>query len=83
MAVVPMPDPVLGEKVCACVIVKRGEEINFKEMISFLREKGLSTFKLPERLEIMDKFPMIGGQKVLKRELVETITKKLKAEGKI
>jgi hypothetical protein len=39
---------------------------------------------LPERLEIVDSFPMSGdGQKVLKRELTEDVTSKLKVEGKI
>lgn len=83
VAVVPMPDPVLGEKVCAFVIVKEGKSITLEEMIAFLRDKGLATFKLPERLEIVDKFPIKGEQKVFKRQLVEAVTKKLKAEGKI
>lgn len=83
VAVAPMPDPVLGERVCAFVILKKGQKLEFEDMISFLRQKGLATFKLPERLEIVDSFPIRGEQKVSKRDLTEMVTKKLKEEGKI
>ena len=83
VAVVPMPDPILGERACAFVVPAKREGIAFEEIISFLRAKGLTTFKLPERLEIIDAFPMIGDQKVLKSKLVEIVTSKLRAEGKI
>ena len=38
-------------------------------------------FKLPERLELVEEFPLSNVGKVLKRTLVEQITAKLKAEG--
>ena len=83
-AVVPMPDPVMGEKACAYIIPKERAEFTFDEMVSFLKEKKIAPYKLPERLEIVDRFPMAGdGQKILKRELAEDITRKLKAEGEI
>ncbi len=83
-SIVAMPDPVMGEKACAYVISRTDEELTFDEMVSFLKEKDVATYKLPERLEIMDKFPMSGdGLKVLKRELTEDVTRKLKAEGRV
>ncbi|MFC1906126.1 class I adenylate-forming enzyme family protein [Chloroflexota bacterium] len=79
--VVGMPDPVMGEKACAFVILKTGSTLIFDEMVAFLNGKGLAKYKLPERLEIVDSFPMSGdGQKVLKRVLIEKITGQLKAE---
>ena len=83
IAVVPMPDPILGERVCAFVIPEPGEQFSFEEMIYFLREKGVAKVKWPERLEITDEFPMVGDQKVHKRRLVEIVIDKLKVEGKI
>ena len=83
VAVVSMPDADLGERACAFVIPKRGEQFSFEEMISFLEERGIAKVKWPERLEIVDEFPMVGDQKVSKRKLVEIITDKLKAEGKV
>lgn len=84
VAVVPMPDPVMGEKACAFIIPKEGADFTFDEMVSFLKEKQIAPYKLPERLEIVDKFPMAGdGQKILKRELAEDVARRLKDEGKI
>jgi acyl-CoA synthetase (AMP-forming)/AMP-acid ligase II len=84
VAVVGMPDTKEGERVCAYVIPKPQQQFTYDDMISFLEKKGLSPYKLPQRLEIIDRFPMSsGGQKILKRELVNIITLKLKAEGKI
>ena len=83
VAVVSMPDADLGERACAFVIPKRGEQFNFEEMISLLEERGMAKFKWPERLEIVDEFPMVGDQKVSKRKLTEIITDKLKTEGKV
>lgn len=83
IAIVKMPDPVMGERTCAYVVSKGGEDLAFEEMVSFLKEKGLSAYKFPERLEFLDALPMVAeGQKVDKRALEEKIAEKLKAEGK-
>jgi len=83
VAVVPMPDPVLGERVCVYVIPKKGMTVTLEDILSFLKNKGLAKFKLPERLEIIDNFPIKGDQKVDKRKLSEMVAEKLRAEGKI
>lgn len=82
-AVVPMPDPIMGEKACAYVSLNPGERLTFEEMISFLRGKKIASYKLPERLEIMEEMPLRGYQKVAKRELQEDLLRKLKIEGKV
>ncbi len=82
VSVTAMPDPRLGEKVCACVIPKRGNVFSFEEMITYLVEKGLAKYKWPERLETMKSFPMIGA-KVDKRRLTLDICRKLLEEGKV
>lgn len=83
VAVVPMPDPVMGEKACAYVIPKKDTTLTFDEMVFFLREKEIAPFKLPERLEIVDTFPMGGdGTKIVKRELAKDIACKLENESK-
>ncbi len=79
VAVVKMPDPVLGEKACAYVAPRTGQEITFEEMIAFLKEKNMATFKFPERLELIDKLPMVAaGQKVDKKALEAAIIDKLR-----
>src|SRR5206468_10101945 len=54
VACVPMPDPVLGERMCAFVIPKPGRTLTLSELTGFLLDKGLAKFKLPERLELTD-----------------------------
>src|SRR3990172_7795184 len=81
VAVVGMPDRILGEKVCAFVIPEAGHALRLEEAVGFLREKKLATFKLPERIEIIDRFPMVAGQKISKKALAEIVAGKLKEEG--
>lgn len=83
VAVVGMPDPEMGEKACAFVIPKPGKQLTFDEMVSFLREKKIASYKLPERLEIISDFPVVGEAKVNKKELREILLQKLKAESKV
>ena len=79
VVLVAMPDPVFGEKACACVIVKPDESLTFDELITFLRGKQIASFKLPERLEIMDAFPISPVGKIMKRELRDLVAAKVAA----
>lgn len=83
VAVVAMPDPLLGERACAYVILKPGASLTFQELIAFLEHQQIAKFKLPERLEIVDSFPLTSVGKVSKKDLREDIAAKLKAEGKL
>ncbi len=80
IACVPMPDPNLGEKMCACVIPKKGRSLSLKELVEFLKEREIAKFKLPERLEILADFPVSTFGKVSKKALVEMVTAKLERE---
>ena len=83
-AVVAMPDQIMGEKACAFVIPAAGSEaLTFEEMVDYLKSKKLAMYKLPERLEVVDVFPMAGGSKINKVELRKIITDKLKDEGAV
>jgi 2,3-dihydroxybenzoate---[aryl-carrier protein] ligase len=77
IACVPMPDAVLGERMCAFVVLKRGRSLTLEELVSFLKEREIAKFKLPERLEIVSDFPVSTFGKVSKKALGEMITRKL------
>ena len=77
---VPMPDPVLGERTCAFVILRPQATLTLKELTDFLLEKGIAKFKLPERLEIVDDFPLSKFGKVSKHVLVKQISDILSEE---
>jgi non-ribosomal peptide synthetase component E (peptide arylation enzyme) len=84
VAVVPMPDPKMGERACAFVTLKEGEKFTFEDMIDFLKTKKIAPFKLPERLEVLSALPLVGESgKVDNKAMVKMITDKLKQEGKI
>jgi 2,3-dihydroxybenzoate-AMP ligase len=77
VACVPVPDPHLGEKMCACLILRKGHTLTLKELVAFLMEKEIAKFKLPERLEVLADFPVSTFGKVSKKALAETVSKKL------
>ncbi len=83
VACVPMPDPNMGEKMCAFVILKKNQTLVLKELVDFLLTKEIAKFKLPERLEVLPDFPVSTFGKVSKKALGELITEKLKAEGAV
>ncbi|TMF35770.1 MAG: (2,3-dihydroxybenzoyl)adenylate synthase [Chloroflexi bacterium] len=79
VACVPMPDPVLGERMCAFVIPKPGRTLTLSELTGFLTEKGLAKFKLPERLELTDDLPLSKFGKVAKNVLTKQVAEKIQA----
>ncbi len=80
VTLVAMPDPVFGEKACAFVITKDGQGLEFSELIAFLRQQNIASFKLPERLEVVSEFPLSPVGKILKRALREAIAEKMDHE---
>ncbi len=73
-AVVGLPHERLGERVCACVVLAPGAALDFETMVERLRAIGLATFKLPERLEVLDSLPVTASGKVQKFEIVDRLT---------
>ncbi|MFA5885841.1 MAG: AMP-binding protein [Acidimicrobiia bacterium] len=69
-AVVGLPDPRLGERACACVVLRPGAALDLDTATARLRAAGLATYKLPERLEVMDALPTTASGKVQKHELL-------------
>jgi len=69
VACVPYPDPVLGERMCACVVLRPGHALTLEDLVRFLRDFEIARFKLPERLEFFDTLPLSGFGKVSKKDL--------------
>lgn len=72
-AVIGLPDPERGERVCAVVEQPPGAApLTLPTVTAFLREAGLSVHKLPEQLEVVDALPRNETlRKVLKYRLRE------------
>jgi 2,3-dihydroxybenzoate-AMP ligase len=76
-ACVPMPDRILGERMCAYVILRPGGTLTLEDLVVFLSQQEIARHKLPERLEIVDEFPLSPFGKVSKKDLSERIAQKL------
>lgn len=69
-ALVRIADPELGERACAFVILRPGSSFTFEEMVAFVKSQKVAAYKIPERLEIVESFPMTAaGNKVDKKSL--------------
>jgi acyl-CoA synthetase (AMP-forming)/AMP-acid ligase II len=70
VAVVGLPDQATGERVCAVVVpADFGEPPSLADLCGHLLSAGMSSRKLPERLEIVEALPRNAMGKVAKPEL--------------
>ncbi|MCW5643847.1 MAG: acyl--CoA ligase [Rhodoferax sp.] len=70
VAIVGVPDPILGEKVCACIVVQEGRTLALADIVAYLRqEKHVAAYKLPEHLLVLPAMPRNPVGKILKTEL--------------
>lgn len=68
-AIVPMPDPVLGEKACCFVQLRPGAALALDDVTGWLEGQGVAKLKWPERLEIIDDMPLTPTRKIIKGRL--------------
>jgi cyclohexanecarboxylate-CoA ligase len=69
-ALVPMPDPVLGEKACVFITLKNpAQKVSLAELVDYLLGKGIAKNKLPERLVIVAEMPLTPTRKIVKSRL--------------
>jgi 2,3-dihydroxybenzoate-AMP ligase len=80
VAVVAMPDPIMGERACAYTVLKPGAMLDLEGLTRFLGERRIAKFKFPERLEVVARFPTTTVGKVSKKELREDIARKLASQ---
>lgn len=71
-AVVGLPDPVLGEAICACVIPLEGAIVDEEDLRDWCRGT-LSDDKVPDRVRLLDRFPRTPTGEVRKVELVRWV----------
>jgi acyl-CoA synthetase (AMP-forming)/AMP-acid ligase II len=73
-AIVGAPDPVLGERICACVVPREGAVPDLRELNTWLREHWkIAVYKQLERIELFESLPRNPVGKILKRELRATV----------
>jgi non-ribosomal peptide synthetase component E (peptide arylation enzyme) len=78
---VAMPDPIYGEKGCIFVILRPGAKPpSIPELIELFVSRGVAKFKCPERIEIIDEFPVTRVGKFDRAALKQRIGAQLEAE---
>lgn len=60
VCVIGLPNPVLGESICACVVPKSGCNVDLGELRDFLAPR-VARNHLPDELCILDEFPRLSG----------------------
>jgi fatty-acyl-CoA synthase len=73
VAVVGLPDEILGEVSCACIVPVEGAIVTGGEIKDFCREV-LADYKVPDLVRFLDSFPMTGSGKVRRVELARMIS---------
>jgi fatty-acyl-CoA synthase len=73
VAVVGLPDEILGEVSCACIVPVEGAIVTGEEIKDFCREV-LADYKVPDLVRFLDGFPMTGSGKVRRVELARMIS---------
>ena len=68
VAVVGMPEPVMGERVCAVVVARPGADVTLAALRAFAAGR-LAGFKCPEALSLTDELPTTATTKVAKNVL--------------
>jgi acyl-CoA synthetase (AMP-forming)/AMP-acid ligase II len=71
VAVIGVPDARTGERVCAVVVPTSNADLSLESLVQHCRSQGLSRYKHPERLVIVDALPRNQFGKVIKKELRE------------
>ena len=76
VCVVGVPNELLGELVCACVVPVEGAILTGDELKEFGRDQ-LVDYKVPDLVRFFDTFPMTGSGKVKRMELARVVSLEL------
>jgi acyl-CoA synthetase (AMP-forming)/AMP-acid ligase II len=72
VCVIGVPNDVLGELVCACVVPIEGAVITGREIKLFAQDT-MAEYKVPDIVRFFDEFPLTGSGKVRRKELSRAI----------
>jgi acyl-CoA synthetase len=73
-AVIPLPDPRLGERVCLAIVPAANAQPDSNGIVEHLAAAGLSRYDMPEFIVFLAEMPLTASGKIVKRELVRWVT---------
>jgi len=78
-AVAAMPDPDMGERVCAFVVLKPGASLCLEDVRAHFARAGIARQKTPERVVVVEDLPRTPSGKVRKIDLREQLRAEARA----
>lgn len=79
VAVVALPDPFLGEKSCACVVLTPDATADAATLKAFVRGRGIAEFKVPDRIVFVPSFEFTAVGKTSRKALRAALRDQLTA----
>jgi cyclohexanecarboxylate-CoA ligase len=73
VAVIPTPDPVMGERVCAVVVTRPGFSFDVDEARAHFAAAGAARQKTPEAIVLVDELPRTPSGKV-RKDVLRAVT---------
>ncbi len=73
VAIVAYPDERLGERACAFVVLKPGQQFDQAAMVEFMKSQKMAIQYIPERLVVRDAMPATPSGKIQKFRLREML----------
>ena len=70
VAVIGVPEPIMGERVKAVVVLDKGASVTEEQVKEFC-QKRLADYKVPRVVEFIDKMPRNSTGKILKSQLIQ------------
>jgi len=81
VAAIGYPDPVFDERLCVTLVLRDGFAApTVAELGTFLQDYGLAKFKWPERIEVLEAFPLTASGKLSKERLRELVKANVERE---
>jgi fatty-acyl-CoA synthase len=74
--VVGVPDPKYGEELCACIVLRDGQQASAEEIRAFCSAQ-IAHFKVPRYVRFIESSPMTITGKVQKYKLRQQLTREL------
>jgi cyclohexanecarboxylate-CoA ligase len=74
-AIVPMPDPTLGERACCFAVLRKDAVLDLDTLRAWLAQHEIAKLKWPERLEIITEMPLTPTRKIKKPELAARVAR--------
>jgi acyl-CoA synthetase (AMP-forming)/AMP-acid ligase II len=78
IAIVGLPSQRTGELACAVIVPRAGEEPDVADLRSFLEERRVAKFKIPEQVELWTELPRNPAGKVLKNKIRDALLAELR-----